>query len=51
MGYGLISDYWTDQGCRVVIIRTVTHERNVLTPVEHIFLSVPEKEVDKAKEL
>ena len=51
MTYGLINDYWTHLGCRVVSIRTVKKDENVLTPVEHIFLSVPEEEgVDKPNE-
>lgn len=54
MGYGKIKEEWTPQGCRVVTIKTVSRKEftdldgisqgNLLTPTEHIFLSVPEKD-------
>ena len=52
MSYGLVSDRHTNLGCRVVTIRTVKQDDNVLVPVEHIFLSCPDEEgVDKPNEV
>jgi hypothetical protein len=48
--YGLQRSYKTAEGCEVLQIRTISTRANVLTPVEHIILWVPEKdekELDK----
>lgn len=46
--FGLQREFVTSQGCEVLEIRTVSTRANVLTPVTHITLWVPEKKLDKA---
>lgn len=62
--FGTLEEYWTGMGCRVIRIRSISRKHyresaedevtsTLLTPVEHIFLSVPEKEeiiLDKPNE-
>lgn len=47
--YGLTASYRTREGCDVLVIRTVLMGGNVfaMVPVEHIYLSCPEKEEEK----
>lgn len=44
--YGLRASYRTFEGCEVLVIRTVSMGGNIyaMVPVEHIFLSCPEKD-------
>jgi len=59
MSYGKISERWTLEGCRVVTIRTVTrkvfedvngeYQGDLLTPVEHIFLTCPESDENNSE--
>lgn len=60
MGYAKIKERWSTEGCRIITIRSVYRKvfmegdeetGELLTPVEHIFLSVPEEGVDKANEV
>jgi len=47
--FGIVDEYVTPLGCEVLRTRTVAKRQNVLTPVDHIILWVPEKKLDKPK--